>query len=463
MLGLLVPALLLEQRGEPGSVKELEVVHLWDLGKPWSLGSLAPANHLVPVVIVLVVLDLLPLPGSGPDPVGSHVRLEVHPLRNSVKLSLLVLVIVDRHASVQGELDRALRKLLELVVQILCLFLTLADDGLNILVGDRGTGGTEDLVRTVPHHIQEVLLLDRLVSTGILKPALLDHEGIQLELLVGLLDDLLLDGVLRAEAVDVDLLLLTDTMGPVHSLEIHLRVPVRVVQDHDIGRVKVDSETSGSRGQQEGELLRVWRVVSVDAFLPVLSRGVSVDPAVLVPPEEHVVLQDIEQTGHLREDQHAGSLLLEPRQKLIEENHLTGVLDEVHVRRERWPRLGSLEQVRVVAALPELHDDVEEPAPLSSSVDGVNVLLHQVLVPLELHLRHTDLEDGLLLGRQALLNLRLHPPQQERPQKLVQLHDGLVLLALAVDLEPLVELLGGREHVRQQKVQERPQLVQVVL
>jgi hypothetical protein len=52
--------------------------------------------------------------------------------------------------------------------------------------------------------------------TGILE----DH------LLASTLENILLDGVLGDEAVDVDVALLSDTMSASHGLEIVLRVPV---------------------------------------------------------------------------------------------------------------------------------------------------------------------------------------------------------------------------------------------
>mmetsp|Transcript_8845 Transcript_8845/g.30409 ORF Transcript_8845/g.30409 Transcript_8845/m.30409 type:complete len:769 (-) Transcript_8845:151-2457(-) len=439
-------------------------MHLRNLGKPGALGLRPAAPHGVAVVVRLVVLDLLPLPGPGTDPVGSHVGLEVHALRHPRKLTPpLILVVIHRHSSVQGELDGRLRELLQLVVQVLRLLLSLSDNSFHVLVGNGRASRRKDLVRPVPDHIQQVLLLHRLVSAGVLQPALLDHERVQLELLVRLLDDLLFDGVLRAEPVHVNLLLLANSVSAVHGLQVHLRVPVRVVQDDDIGGVQVDSEATCPRGKQEGKLLRVGGVVRIDALLPVLSRGVSVNPAVLVPPKEHVVLEDVEQAGHLGEDKDARTLLLQPGQELVQQDHLSSVLDQMHVSRERRSRLGALEQVRVIAALPQLHHDVEQPAPLPRTVDGVDVLLHQVLVPLQLHLAHTNLQDGLLLGGQALLDLCLHPTQQERPQQLVQLVHGLVLLGVRVDLEPLIELFRAGKDVRQQKVEESPELVQVVL
>lgn len=63
-------------------------------------------------------------------------------------------------------------------------------------------------------------------------------------------------------------------MSALH-LEIHLRVPVAVVQDDDVGGVQVDAQAAGARGQQENELLAALGVVVVDLRLTVLAGGVT--------------------------------------------------------------------------------------------------------------------------------------------------------------------------------------------
>ena len=62
-----------------------------------------------------------------------------------------------------------------------------------------------------------------------------------------------------------------------------------------------------------------------------------------------------------------------------------------------WPRLSPLKQVGVVAALAQLHHDVQQPRPVCTSVDGLNVL--QIA-----HLRLSMLCDaGLLVGLQVIV------------------------------------------------------------
>jgi len=50
-------------------------------------------------------------------------------------------------------------------------------------------------------------------------------------------------------------------------------------------------------------------------------------------PEHHVVLQDIQHSTHLREDKNSRSLGLHGGEKLVEDDHLSGVLDDVLVGR----------------------------------------------------------------------------------------------------------------------------------
>ena len=73
-----------------------------------------------------------------------------------------------------------------------------------------------------------------------------------------------------------------------------------------------------------------------------------------------VVLENVEHPRHLREDEDAVALRMEAAEELVEEHHLPRVLDEALVGGERR-LLGALEEVRVVGALAQLHQDVEHP------------------------------------------------------------------------------------------------------
>lgn len=115
-------------------------------------------------------------------------------------------------------------------------------------------------------------------------------------------------------------------MGPVHGLENHLRIPVRVVEDDNISSVQVDTETSPG-AQHEYELGAVLRIVLLDLPVFVLMRSVSVNPAVLPSSEPAVVLYHVQHPGHLREDQQSAALLLQLGQQLVHHHHLGAILN----------------------------------------------------------------------------------------------------------------------------------------
>ena len=52
-----------------------------------------------------------------------------------------------------------------------------------------------------------------------------------------------------------------------HSLQVDLRIPVAVIENDNVCRGQVDSQTSSSGTEQKDELLAVWMVVGIDAFL----------------------------------------------------------------------------------------------------------------------------------------------------------------------------------------------------
>ena len=84
----------------------------------------------------------------------------------------------------------------------------------------------------------------------------------------------------------------------------------------------------------------------------------------------------------------------------------------------------------------------------------------RAIAPLLLHRRQLDVDDGLLLRRHALLDVRLHPPQHERSHRLVQLLGVLPGGAAAEAALPIVE---RRERVVVEEVEEGVQLGEVVL
>ena len=96
----------------------------------------------------------------------------------------------------------------------------------------------------------------------------------------------------------------------------------------------------------------------------------------------------------------------------------TCILHQVVPRGEGWPRLRPLEEVGVVAALAQLHGDVEEAGALPPAVHHIDVLLEEGAVQLLLHLAHAHLQNGLLLGGEAPLHVRLQAAEEEGAEDL---------------------------------------------
>ena len=116
--------------------------------------------------------------------------------------------------------------------------------------------------------------------------------------------------------------------------------------------------------------------------------------------------------------------------------------------------LRSVEQVRVVDALSQLHEDVLQPhlLHLARPVHDVDVLHQDLGVPLALHLGQPDKDADLLLGQEGLLDVRLETAQEERLEHPVEsLHQGVVSQA-RVGVEPLVEVVGAGENLGQEEV-----------
>lgn len=97
-------------------------------------------------------------------------------------------------------------------------------------------------------------------------------------------------------------------------------------------------------------------------------------------------------------------------------------------------------------------------------------LCHEVIVEKSLSLGEATADHMLVFLRHLLLHINLDPPEQERPQHLVEpLDQPFVVLLTALDHsrqwvgEPFFKLSMGLEDVGHEEVHQRPQLHQAVL
>jgi len=69
------------------------------------------------------------------------------------------------------------------------------------------------------------------------------------------LDDLLLHSRLCDQSVDINFFLLPDSVGSVHGLEVHLGVPVGVIEDDVVRGHEVDAEATRTGREHEDEVV----------------------------------------------------------------------------------------------------------------------------------------------------------------------------------------------------------------
>lgn len=196
------------------------------------------------------------------------------------------------------------------------------------------------------------------------KVTTINGDAIKKTFLVGLLEDVLFDGVLADETVDVDLTRLADSVATVLGLSIHRRVPITVVKDDCVCTCEVDAKTTTARREDKDK--DAWvHVETVHLHLSHLRTRRSVETQVGVAVEIQEDLEDVEDLGHLSENQNAMTSLLQTLQEEVELLQLsTVVLDELL----GWEgylhsvggivqdsRRGSLDDLAVEAAGDDLH------------------------------------------------------------------------------------------------------------
>lgn len=136
------------------------------------------------------------------------------------------------------------------------------------------------------------------------------------------------------------------------------------------------------------------------AYLPVDMCSVAIKSIVGEILPQTIVLQHIQHTCHLAEDEDSRPLLLETREELVQDAHLPAVDHQVSVRGEGGTytdamhacmshggpdltRFCTVKQIRVVATFPELHEDIEKShlTGLTSAIHNVNVLHQNLGIP----------------------------------------------------------------------------------
>lgn len=136
-------------------------------------------------------------------------------------------------------------------------------------------------------------------------------------------------------------------------------------------------------------------------------------------------------------------------QQFVQHHHLPTVHHQVEVSCVWRPRLSAIKQIRMVAALSQLHEDVQQThlVHFTSRVEDVNVLHQNLCVPdgeedgyyscamthvntvvllqgpnqdspLSLHLAQTHIHLDLFFWKQGLFHISFNTSEQERTQNL---------------------------------------------
>ena len=96
------------------------------------------------------------------------------------------------------------------------------------------------------NHIENFLRSNFFVAIIVTEFASLHDKVIDLEFSGCSLDDFLFDRSLCDKSVNYNISLLTNSVSSINSLEVNLRIPIRVKYDYDIGLMEIDTNTTSS-------------------------------------------------------------------------------------------------------------------------------------------------------------------------------------------------------------------------
>ena len=115
---------------------------------------------------------------------------------------------------------------------------------------------------------------------------------------------------------------LTDTMSPVLSLQIHLRIPIRVKYDNSVSTLQVKSQSSCTCAQKEDIKLRVFFIKTISHLTSIFGSSIKTqmfDSTIL-----EINLHNVHEVGHLGEDQDSVVVNFEFGENSIKELKLSG-------------------------------------------------------------------------------------------------------------------------------------------
>ena len=122
--------------------------------------------------------------------------------------------------------------------------------------------------------------------------------------------------------------------------------------------MQIDAKTSSPRRQNENLFIWIRILEILYSIFSIIGGCLAINSAIEVATVSQKIIKDVHQAGHLTENKHLKVLLYQLRQKQIQNlKLLTGCHKVVSVHKRRsW--LNIIEQVRVIAHLLKLHQNV---------------------------------------------------------------------------------------------------------
>jgi len=209
------------------------------------------------------------------------------------------------------------------------------------------------------NHVENFFRSNFLVVVIVAEFASLHDKMVDFELPCSSFDNFFFNWTLCYESINYHVSLLSNSMSSINSLEIDLRIPIRIKDDYYVSLVEINTNTSSS-GWQDKELFITIRVLEIiDSWITLGGWSLSIDTAVLVSSYPQKVIKDIQKSCHLTENEYLALLFKELRNQMIKHFEFHWSIYNM-ITIDKWrSRLNLVKQVRVIAHLFELHEHIE--------------------------------------------------------------------------------------------------------
>ena len=147
-------------------------------------------------------------------------------------------------------------------------------------------------------------------------------------------------------------------MCTVHSLEIHLRIPITIIQHNDVCTHQVKTKTTSTSRNQEDVHGTVWLHELLNLLLTIFKTGVSIKTTICKLPEVAKVFQNVKHRSESRENQHLVVVLFCLLAKSVKEDHFAWGFDDVFTELGRIFWLLIIKEIRVVANFSQLNENI---------------------------------------------------------------------------------------------------------